>query len=178
MLWQSLDFWAWQNVTRDSEPWERDPAMSARFLEAICSFDQVVPEIGKKKSPCPMMVSDTIQKPRLVIQPSELELTFSRCQWLVWWVWWGPISPCQLRLWVMLMIRSHSEPRLESSWPLAIIAALWRQTGERCGMRDFFGSCRALSGTGTLFAGWQQIRENKYQHLIFSIEHESRKVWQ
>ena len=33
--------------------------MSARFLEAICSFDQVVPEIGKKKSPGPMMVSDT-----------------------------------------------------------------------------------------------------------------------
>ena len=71
MLWQSLDFWAWQNVTRDSEPWERDPAMSARFLEAICSFDQVVPEIGKKKSPCPMMVSDTIQKLRPVNHPSE-----------------------------------------------------------------------------------------------------------
>lgn len=34
--------------------------MSTRFLEAICSFDQVVPEIGeKKKSPCPIMVSDT-----------------------------------------------------------------------------------------------------------------------
>ena len=37
--------------------------MSARFLEAICGFDQVVPEIGKKKSPCPMMVSDTSDDP-------------------------------------------------------------------------------------------------------------------
>ena len=115
MLWQSLDFWTWQNVTRDSEPWERAPAMSARFLEAICSFDQVVPEIGKKKSPCPMMVSDTGADPCEPGSPDASDL------W-VWWGWWGPISPSQLRLWVMLMIRSHSGPRLESSWPLAIIA--------------------------------------------------------
>ena len=44
--------------------------MSARFLEAICSFDQVVPEIGKKKSPCPIMVSDqTSDHPEELSEP-------------------------------------------------------------------------------------------------------------
>ena len=99
-------------------------------------------------------------------------------------LWWGPISPCQCRLWVMLMIRSHSL-RAQTGELLApchhrgSLTADGRKMRE---MRDFFGSCRALSDSGALSAGWQQIRENKYQHLIFSIERwnsTSREwVWQ
>ena len=151
MLWQSLDFWTWQNVTRDSEPWEPDPVMSTRFLEAICSFDQVVPEIGKKKSPCPIMVSDTDTRGQYkpVSDSPDASVTCEACR-----VWWGPISPpCQLRPWVMLMIRSHSQsPDWRALGPLPSSRLSDGQTGERCERCETFlarvGRCRVLYSLG------------------------------
>ena len=37
--------------------------MTGRFVEVVCSFDQVVPEIGRQKNISPIMVSSPIFRP-------------------------------------------------------------------------------------------------------------------
>ena len=153
MLWQSLDFWTWQNVTRDSEPWERArPVMSARFLEAICSFDQVVPEIGKEKPPCPIMVSDTnIQAPyKLVItrasEPLQMPVRHVECDEAQS----APRVSCGRELcWWFVPTQS---PDWRALGPLPSSRLSDGQTGERCERCETFlaraGRCRVLYSLG------------------------------
>ena len=37
--------------------------MTGRFVEVVCSFDQVVPEIGRQKNISPIMVGSPIFRP-------------------------------------------------------------------------------------------------------------------
>ena len=37
--------------------------MTGRFVEVVCSFDQVVPEIGRQKNISPIMVCSPIFRP-------------------------------------------------------------------------------------------------------------------